>query len=247
MKRVFDILVAVSFLAVTAVVIVPVLLAVWLEDRRSPLYLAPRIGRDGKRFRMVKIRTMVIDAERNHVDSTADDDVRITRIGGWLRRHKFDELTQFWNVLAGDMSVVGPRPNVERETALYTPEERRLLTVRPGITDFASIAFADLGEILRNHPDPNIGYNQLVRPGKSALGLFYVDHASLSTDLLLCILTAVSLASRARGLNAMGHLLRHMGAPAQLVETATRSKPLAPAAPPGASVIVTDRTQSGKC
>jgi lipopolysaccharide/colanic/teichoic acid biosynthesis glycosyltransferase len=244
-KRLFDIVVATTVLLGTSIVVVPILVAVWAEDGGSPLYLARRVGRGGGIFRMLKIRTMVIGADRNWVDSTADDDLRITRVGRWLRRYKLDELTQFWNVFRGDMSVVGPRPNVERETAIYTVEEQRLLSVRPGVTDFASIAFADLGEILRSHPDPNISYNQLVRPPKSALGLFYLDHSSFGIDVLLCLLTAASFVSRPVALASMGALLRCLGAPQSLIETAMRQKPLTPAAPPGATMIVTDRIQPG--
>ena len=172
MKRIFDILVASIGLCVASPVLLPVMFLVWLQDKHSPFYVADRIGKDGKAFRMVKLRSMVIGADKNEVDSTSACDERITPIGRAIRRFKLDELTQLWNVLLGSMSMVGPRPNVKRETDLYTPLEAQLLTVKPGITDFASIVFSDEAEILKDASDPDLAYNQLIRPGKSLLGLF---------------------------------------------------------------------------
>ena len=149
---------------------------------------------------MVKLRSMVINADKSGVDSTGSNDRRITRVGHFIRRYKLDEVTQLWNVLKGDMSLVGPRPNVKRETDLYTKQERRLVEVRPGITDFASIVFSDEGDILKDQTDPDIAYNQLIRPGKSLLGLFYIEHGTLWIDLQLIFLTAVVIASRRRAL-----------------------------------------------
>jgi hypothetical protein len=139
------------------------------------------------------------------------------------------------------MSLVGPRPNVKRETDLYTPIERRLLEVRPGITDFSSIVFSDEGEILKGRPDPDIAYNQLIRPGKSLLGLFYIDHRSFFVDLKLIALTAVAIASRRRALAGVQSMLRKLGADEQLLTIAAREQPLVPMPPPGATKIVTSR------
>ena len=97
---------------------------IWLEDRHGPLYLAPRVGSGGRTFQMIKLRSMVVRADRSGVDSTAKSDRRITRVGAWIRRFKLDELSQLWNVLRGDMSLVGPRPQVHRDVALYTAAER---------------------------------------------------------------------------------------------------------------------------
>jgi lipopolysaccharide/colanic/teichoic acid biosynthesis glycosyltransferase len=149
-----------------------------------------------------------------------------------------------WNVLKGDMSLVGPRPNVKRETDLYTPVERRLLEVQPGITDFSSIVFSDEGDILKDQADPDIAYNQLIRPGKSLLGLFYVDHRSLLVDIKLCVLTAVAIVSRPNALAGVQGLLRSLGAPESLIEMAGRARPLVPQPPPGATQVVTSRDGS---
>ncbi len=190
---------------------------------------------------MVKLRSMVINADKSGVDSTASNDRRITPLGQFVRRYKLDELTQLWNVLKGDMSLVGPRPNVERETRMYTPMEKRLLSVRPGITDYASIVFADEGEILRGQPDPDIAYNQLVRPYKGELGLFYIERRGAVLDLKLIWLTVVAMVSRESGLAAVVRDLEKRGAEPALVRVAARRAPLAPAPPPGSNQIVTER------
>ena len=174
MKRVIDFSAAVFGGLLLTPLLVTVAFLVWLQDRRSPFYIAPAVARGGGTFDMVKFRSMVKNADRAGIDSTSANDQRITGIGRFIRRFKIDELPQLWNVAKGDMSLVGPRPNVVREVDLYTAEERHLLDARPGITDLASIVFADEGDILADKADPDIAYNQLIRPGKSRLGLFYV-------------------------------------------------------------------------
>src|SRR3954467_4317285 len=146
LKRILDVLVALTGL----VILFPVFLAlaVWVKAS-SPgpmLYAGKRVGMNGKPFRMLKFRTMVVNADKMGASSTSDDDVRLTSAGKFLRRFKLDELPQLINVLDGDMSFVGPRPQVEWAVNLYTAEERGLLSVRPGITDFASLRFRNEGE-----------------------------------------------------------------------------------------------------
>jgi lipopolysaccharide/colanic/teichoic acid biosynthesis glycosyltransferase len=241
-KRLLDIIASCFGLLVSSPVLIPVIVAVWLYDRHSPFYIAPRVGRDGRLFRMVKLRSMRVNADRIGVDSTSARDPRITPVGHVIRRYKLDELTQLWNVLTGDMSLVGPRPNVERETRLYTHEERKLLTVKPGVSDFASIVFADEGEILKDLADPDIAYNQLIRPWKSRLGIFYIEHASLWLDLKLVWLTVVAIASRERALEGVHEELIALGAPADLARASLRVTPLEPLPPPGAAEVVTSRS-----
>jgi hypothetical protein len=146
-----------------------------------------------------------------------------------------------WNVLKGDMSLVGPRPNVKRETDLYTSQEKVLLSVKPGITDFASIVFSDEGEILADKADPDIAYNQLIRPGKSRLGLFYIQKKNLLVDLSLILFTALAIVSKRRALKAVAALLKVLRAPQQLLDIASREKPLTPQPPPGSTQVVTSR------
>ena len=144
---------------------------VYRQDKESPFYMAPRVGRNNTIFKMAKLRSMVSNADKSGVDSTSANDSRITPIGHKIRKYKLDELTQLWNVFIGDMSLVGPRPNVQRDVDLYTKDEKNLLNVRPGITDFSSIVFSDEGDILKDKKDPDLSYNQLIRPWKSRLGL----------------------------------------------------------------------------
>lgn len=240
-KRIFDVVVAAAGLVATAPVLVPVLVATWAQDRHSPFYVANRVARGGGTFRMVKVRSMIIGADKSGVDSTAADDRRITRVGAFVRRFKIDELPQLWNVLKGDMSLVGPRPNVQRDVALYTEEEQRLLTVRPGITDLSSIVFADEGQILEGAADPDLDYNQRIRPYKSRLGLLLVEHATLGLDLRIIALTAVGILSRPHALAGVVRILEELGAEPMLCRVAARREPLVAHPPPGATEVVRSR------
>jgi lipopolysaccharide/colanic/teichoic acid biosynthesis glycosyltransferase len=162
-KRAFDIAASLVALLLLSPLLGAIALAIWIEDRHSPFYRGVRVSRGGGRFRMLKFRSMRPDAWKSGVNSTASGDVRITRVGAWLRRRKLDELPQLWNVLVGEMSFVGPRPQVEADAALYTAEERRMLEARPGITDLASIVFADESEILAGSANPDLEYNRVMR------------------------------------------------------------------------------------
>lgn len=244
MKRLFDVTVSLCGLLIASPVLLSVMFLVWRQDHHSPFYVAPRIGRNGSTFKMIKLRSMVVDADKSGVDSTGANDRRITPVGRFIRRCKLDELTQLWNVFKGDMSLVGPRPNVQRETDLYTELERRLLTVRPGVTDFSSIVFADEEDILKYESDPDIAYNQLIRPGKSLLGLFYIEKRTVLLDIRLCWLTLLAVVSRQKALSEVQILLRNLGADVALLELAARKKPLMPQPPPGASRLVRSRDRN---
>lgn len=241
MKRLLDIVVAASGLLATLPLVGPILFLVWQYDRKSPIYRGERAGRHGKPFWMVKIRSMSVGADRSGVDSTAANDVRITPVGHFVRRYKLDELLQLWNVLRGDMSLVGPRPNVKRDVALYTSEEQKLLMVRPGITDFASIVFADEGEILRGHADADLRYNQVIRPWKSRLGLLYVAYHSVWIDLRIIWLTVMALISRPSALRGVRDLIAPLTTDSQLLEIVMRQRSLTPHPPPGATDVVVSR------
>jgi lipopolysaccharide/colanic/teichoic acid biosynthesis glycosyltransferase len=241
MKRIFDFLISLIGLTVCSPFLIPVIIIVWLQDWHSPFYIADRVGQGNKPFKMVKLRSMIINAHKSGVDSTSSNDKRITGVGRIIRRYKLDELSQLWNVLIGDMSLVGPRPNVKKETDLYTIQEKKLLIVKPGITDFSSIVFSDEGEILKDHPDPDIAYNQLIRPWKSRLGIFYVENRNLSVDIKLVFLTVVSILSRDKALVKVSALLEKLNAGDDLVKIALRKVALVPIPPPGATRIVTNR------
>jgi lipopolysaccharide/colanic/teichoic acid biosynthesis glycosyltransferase len=241
MKRLLDVVLSAIGLLIASPLLLVVMFLIWRQDGASPFYIAPRVGKGERPFDMVKLRSMIVNADKSGVDSTAKDDMRITPVGQFVRRYKLDELAQLWNVLKGDMSLVGPRPNVKRETDLYTSEEKKLLTLAPGVTDFASIVFSDEADILAGQADPDLAYNQLIRPRKSRLGLFYVAHSGVALDLQLILLTAVAVVSKSAALRGVVNVLERLGAPADLVDIARRDRPLVPAPPPGGSQIVTSR------
>jgi lipopolysaccharide/colanic/teichoic acid biosynthesis glycosyltransferase len=233
-----DILAASAGLLLFSPLLLAVMLAIWLRDRQSPFYIAPRVARGGGTFRMVKFRSMVLNADKIGGSSTAATDRRITPVGQFVRAYKLDELMQLWNVLMGDMSLVGPRPQVLTDAGLYTEAERRMLTVRPGITDPASIVFSDEGDILKGSADPDLLYNQIIRPWKSRLALAYIDHRSLWIDLWLIILTVVAIVSKPTALRSLGSLLRGWKLDPLVIRMAARQEALFPYPPPGAQEIV---------
>lgn len=225
--RGIDIVLALAALTCAAPLIALGMLLVWLYDGQPPLYRARRVGRGGHDFAMFKLRTMVTDAEWSGVTSTKRDDTRITPIGQVLRQTKLDELPQLWNVLRGDMSMVGPRPNTRRGGVdRYTAAEMRLLSVRPGITDLASIVFADEADILADADDPDARYDAMIRPWKSRLGLLYIDRRSFGVDLVILALTALALVARRQALAGVARLLDHWGADAELRRACCRSNAL---------------------
>ncbi len=232
-RELLDRLIALVGLTLLFPLLALVSVLVWLQDFRSPLYVSPRATIGGRVFHIIKIRSMVVGADKIGSNSTTASDARITVIGRFVRKWKIDELSQLWNVIKGDMRLVGPRPQVLSEIATYTDEERRLLSVKPGITDFSSIVFADEGEILRGSKDPYLEYRRLIRPWKSRLGLFYVDHRSLSVDLQLISLTMLRIVAVRSALAGVANLLEQLGACPQLVGIARRTAPLRPASVPG--------------
>ncbi|MEK9568719.1 MAG: sugar transferase [Alphaproteobacteria bacterium] len=241
MKRVFDVFFALFVLVFVCLPIIILALIIFLQDFRSPIYVAERVGVNGKKFKMFKLRSMVVDAELTGVVSTSSDDKRVTSVGAFCRRYKLDELPQLFNVVIGNMSLVGPRPNVFAETSLYTKAEETLLSLKPGITDFSSIVFSDEGEILSGKANPNLAYNQLIRPRKSALGIVYCNHSGVILDIRIIIITVVALFSRENALRMVSELLASLGVSKDLVMMSLRDKPLTPQAPPGTNQIVTSR------
>jgi lipopolysaccharide/colanic/teichoic acid biosynthesis glycosyltransferase len=237
LKRAFDILAASLGLLLCSPLLLLVMAAIWLQDRQSPFYIAPRASHRGGAFHMVKFRSMVVNADKIGGSSTAATDRRITTVGRFVRAYKIDEIVQLWNVLIGDMSLTGPRPQVLSEASLYTDEEKRMLTVRPGVTDLASIVFSDEGEVLRGSPDPDLLYNQIIRPWKSRLALLYIDHRTFWSDIKVILLTAVAIVSRERALQGVQRMLVAWGADQVLRDAALRNKTLAPYPPPGASEV----------
>jgi len=188
-KRLFDILFSTMGLVVLSPLIAVIMLLIRLDSQGTVFYQGERIGRFGKPFKMLKFRTMVVNADKMGASSTADDDPRITRVGRFLRKYKLDELPQLINVLKGEMSIVGPRPEVEYYVNMFTEEEKTILSVKPGITDWASLWNPDEGAILAGSSDPDQTYMEKIRPEKIRFQLKYIRERSFWIDLKIIFLT----------------------------------------------------------
>jgi lipopolysaccharide/colanic/teichoic acid biosynthesis glycosyltransferase len=201
-KRCLDVVLSVVAIALLSPVVIAVAALIKITSPGPVLYRGLRAGRDGKNFHILKFRTMVVDAEKKGGASTAVDDPRLTRVGRLLRKYKLDELPQFFNVLGGSMSLVGPRPQVLSYTDKYQGEERLILNVRPGITDLASLYFSDMDKVLGSG-DVDAKYAKEIEPVKNVLRLRYVKEASLFLDLRILVETVLKLVgvANATGLN----------------------------------------------
>ena len=179
MIRFFDILFSLLGLLLLSPLFVILCLAICLESKGGAFYIQERIGLNGKPFGLYKFRSMRIGSDSEGLLTIGERDNRITRIGYFMRKTKMDELPQLLNVLKGDMSLVGPRPEVRKYTDLYTEEQRRVLSVRPGITDYASIEYVHENELLSQAEDPERMYIEKVMPDKIKLNMKYLDHYSV--------------------------------------------------------------------
>lgn len=188
-KRIFDLFWATVGLLLLWPVFLLVALFIKVEDGGAVFFRQVRVGWKGRPFRMWKFRTMVMDAERLGRAITVGGDARITRVGHWLRATKVDELPQLINVLTGDMSLVGPRPEVQKYVDLYTPEQRRVLDLRPGITDLASVKYRRESELLATAEDPDRTYVDEIMPEKIRINLDYAGQASLAGDFKVILMT----------------------------------------------------------
>lgn len=189
MTRVFDLAASTLGLVLLLPFLLLIALVIKLEGRGPVFFRQERVGRQGHAFRIWKFRTMVVDAERTGRLITVGEDGRITRTGAWLRRWKLDELPQLLNVLVGEMAFVGPRPEVPRYVALYSDGQRRVLELRPGITDLASIAYRNESELLESHEDPEAFYIERVMPDKIRINLDYAAHSSLWRNVKVILAT----------------------------------------------------------
>lgn len=232
-KRIFDIVFSALGLLATSPLLGVIMVMVWRQDGYSPFYFGERVARNFGAFRIVKMRSMVKNADRSGVESTGASDNRITPLGHFIRRYKIDELTQLWNVLTGEMSIVGPRPNTRNGVAAYTPLERRILTVRPGITDISSIVFSDEGDILKDQPDPDLAYDELIRPWKSRLCLLYIAHQSFLLDIRLIWLTIIAIVSKPHALAGVQAILQRLHADPVLIAVCQRNQKLVASPLPG--------------
>ncbi len=184
MKRLFDIIAATIALLLTLPLWIGISVLIIVDSRGAVFYKQQRIGHNGRPFMIYKFRTMIQEADRtNKLLTVGTRDDRITRAGFYLRKFKIDELPQLINVLKGEMSLVGPRPEVAKYVDQYNPEQRQVLTVKPGLTDYASIQYADENELLEQYDDPEKAYIQHIMPDKLRLNLMYIENQGMWTDV----------------------------------------------------------------
>lgn len=179
MIRFFDILFSLMGLIVLSPLFAAIYLLIRIESKGGGFYSQERIGKNGKAFRLFKFRSMKTGADKKGLITIGDKDSRVTKVGYFIRKYKLDELPQLWNVLIGDMSLVGPRPEVKKYTDLYDDEQKLVLSVRPGITDWASIQYVDENKILGESENPDEAYVNIIMPNKIKLNMIYIHHKTV--------------------------------------------------------------------
>ena len=189
LKRLVDFFVSLLFLFLLSPILLLLAILIKLESNGPVFYLQVRVGLNGKDFRIFKFRTMFIGSDKAGLLTVGGRDPRITKAGVFIRKYKLDELPQLINVLIGEMSLVGPRPEVRKYVAMYNVEQLKVLNVKPGITDYASIQYSDENELLAKSADPEKTYIDEVMPTKLFLNLKYINEISLLTDLKIIGLT----------------------------------------------------------
>lgn len=196
MKRLFDILVSFFILLLFLPVAVIIAFVISLESKGGVFYFQERIGKNGVPFQLWKFRTMQKNADQYGKLTVGMNDVRITKAGLFLRKYKLDEFPQFVNVLLGQMSIVGPRPEVQEYVTLYSKEQREVLEVKPGITDYASLEYFNENELLGKSTDPKKTYIEEVMPAKLAINRKYVQHSRFFQDIKIMWLTFMKILGR---------------------------------------------------
>jgi lipopolysaccharide/colanic/teichoic acid biosynthesis glycosyltransferase len=192
-KRLFDLLVSLIMSVLLSPLLLVLALAVKFSSKGPAFYMQERIGKNEKPFRIFKFRTMFLDADKKGLITVGGRDPRVTRVGYFLRKYKLDELPQLFNVVLGEMSLVGPRPEVKRYVEMYSVEQRKVLEVKPGITDYASIEYSNENELLGKADDPEKMYVEEIMPAKLKLNLRYVEEKSFFVDLKIIFRTAMKI------------------------------------------------------
>lgn len=195
MKRLFDIVCSFTGLLLLSPLLILISLCVGLGSRGGVFYRQTRVGKNGVDFKLFKFRTMHTGADKKGLLTVGGRDPRITAAGYYLRRYKLDELPQLFNVLSGSMSLVGPRPEVRKYVELYNAEQKKVLLVKPGITDYASLEYFSENELLAASSDPEKTYIEEVMPAKLALNRQYISEAGLLTDLKIILRTLKRIVS----------------------------------------------------
>ena len=196
MKRLFDILSSLIVLIIGLPFGLLIALCILVDSRGKVIYKQSRVGRNNVDFQLYKFRTMRTDADKGSQITIGAHDARITHIGAFLRTYKIDEFPKFLNILKGEMSVVGPRPEVRKYVDMYTPEQMRVLSVRPGLTDYASIRYVNENELLAKSDNPEQTYIQEIMPDKLKLNLKYVEEQSLGVDLKIMWQTLLAIVKK---------------------------------------------------
>ena len=192
-KRLFDVLASTVMLVLLSPLLLVLSLAVNFSSKGPVFYMQERIGKNEKPFRIFKFRTMLMDADKKGLLTVGGRDPRVTNFGYFLRKYKLDELPQLFNVVLGEMSLVGPRPEVKRYVEMYSVEQKKVLEVNPGITDYASIEYANENELLGKADDPEKMYVEEIMPAKLKLNLKYVKEQSFLVDLKIIFKTAMKI------------------------------------------------------
>lgn len=193
MIRFFDIIFSVVGLLLLSPLFLIIYILIRCESKGGGFYCQQRVGKDGRMFGLYKFRSMRTGSDKKGLITVGGHDSRITRMGYFIRKYKIDELPQLWNVLKGDMSLVGPRPEVKKYVDLYTEEQRRVLSVRPGITDYASIEYVDENEILGKADNPDRVYVEEIMPAKIKLNMRYIENRSLKEYFKIIGLTFINI------------------------------------------------------
>ena len=193
MKRVLDFVLTLTALVVLSPIMLIIGILIVLDSKGPMIYKQERIGKKGKPFCLYKFRTMLTHSDKQGLLTVGDRDPRITHLGYFLRKAKLDELPQLWNVLVGDMSIVGPRPEVAKYVNMYNDRQRKVLDVRPGLTDPASLEYIDENKILASFEHPEEAYIQIVMPRKLELNLEYLERRNFFSDLFIMVRTLMRI------------------------------------------------------
>lgn len=193
MKRLFDILFSLLVLIIGLPFGLLIVICIAVDSRGNVIYKQKRVGRNNVDFQLYKFRTMCADADKGSQITVSDHDSRITKTGAFLRKYKIDEFPQFLNILKGEMSIVGPRPEVRKYVEMYTPEQMRVLSVRPGLTDYASIRYVNENALLAASDNPEETYIHEIMPDKLALNLQYIDEQSIWVDCKIMWQTVMAI------------------------------------------------------
>jgi len=196
MTRFFDILFCLLGLIILSPLFLVLAILVKVNSKGPFLYRQKRVGKDGVEFFLLKIRTMHVNSDKKGLLTVGRRDPRVTTLGYTLRKYKLDELPQLWNVLFGDMSIVGPRPEVKKYVDLYTPEQLRVLSVRPGVTDLASVEYRNENSLLEKQGNPEKFYIEHIMPKKIELNLVYIESPTIGNYFRIIFKTVTSLANK---------------------------------------------------